>query len=348
MPESESTSFLPDWPRAGEPPLAAGIVKAVPEDFKVFELPVCLPDGAGEHLWLKIRKRGWNTSRVAAVLARWAEVRPRDVSYAGLKDRQAVTEQWFSIVLPGRETPALPAKWEPGIEVLELARHGRKLRRGALRGNRFEITLRDCRGERSAVAAMVERMAVEGVPNYFGDQRFGHNGANIPKARQMLRGKRRVRDREMRGLLISAARSLVFNEVLAARVVAGIWNRPLAGDLMMLEGGHSLFAVETVDDALRQRVATGEIDPTGPLPGAAGKLQVSADAAGLENQVCEAYQPIIKGLMKQRVDAARRPLRVVPKALVHEWMDENSLRLSFELPAGSYATAVLKELLAGP
>ena len=344
MPATEPTAFLPVWPTAGEPPLTRGRIKSRPEDFFVSEIPLALPEGEGEHLWVRVRKRGWNTTAVAALLAKHAGVGKRDVSHAGLKDRQAVTEQWFSIHLPGREA-RLPKTPDDGIEILEQRRHGRKLRRGALKGNRFEIVIRDCEGERVAVDGRLARIAAEGFPNYFGEQRFGRDGGNIPKARQMLRGKRRVRDREQRAMLISSARSLIFNDLLALRIERGCWRRPVPGDLMQLGGSNSLFHVETIDNELLQRAEAGEIHPTGLLAGDAAKLMPSGEALVLEQQILDAHAPLINGLRKQRVASARRALRVVPGGLDHTWLDDGSLRLALSLPPGSYATALLRELM---
>ncbi len=341
-----SDSPLPTWPCTAEPPLHHGVIKQIPADFRVTELPLLLPEGEGEHLWVNIRKTGWNTVGVAGLLSRATGARNGDVSYAGLKDRQAVTEQWFSIHLPGRETPRLPEVLADGVEVLEQQRHSRKLRRGALKGNRFEIVLRQCRGAHEDVAKTLARLQAQGFPNYFGEQRFGRDGANITKARQMLRGKRRVKDREQRSLLISSARSLVFNDVLALRVERGTWYRPLLGDLMLLGESNSLFSVDTIDDALLQRAENGEIHPSGPLPGTAGKTQTTAEAAALEQLVLEPHAAIVKGLTKQRVAASRRALRVMPQQLQSQWLDEETLALSFSLPPGSYATALLRELVS--
>ena len=344
MPATEPTVFLPVWPTAGEPPLTRGRIKSRPEDFLVNEIPLALPEGQGEHLWVRVRKRGWNTTAVAALLAKLAGVGRRDVSHAGLKDRQAVTEQWFSIHLPGREL-RLPETPDEGIEILEQRRHGRKLRRGALKGNRFEIVIRDCEGKREAVEDRLGRIAAEGFPNYFGEQRFGRDGGNIPKARQMLRGKRRVRDREQRAMLISTARSLIFNDLLALRIEKDCWRRPAPGDLMQLGDGNSLFHAEAIDDELLARAEAGEVHATGPLAGEAAKLTPSGEALALEQQILDAHAPLVNGLGKQRVASARRALRVLPGGLEHAWLDDTSLRLAFSLPPGSYATALLRELM---
>jgi len=344
MSAPKTTASLPQWPTTAPPPLRNAIVRQTPEDFRVTELPLVEPAGEGEHLWVWVRKRDHNTGAVASMLARAAGVRTRDVGYAGLKDRRAVTQQWFSIHLPGRSV-SLPTPLAEGVELLAQRRHGRKLRRGALRGNRFEIVLRACDGAPEAVEERLARLAREGFPNYFGEQRFGRDGGNIDKARQMLRGERRVRDREQRSLLISTARSLVFNDLLARRVERDCWQRPVAGDLMLLGDGNSLFAVEAIDDMLLERAERGEVHPAGPLPGRPGKLRPTAAAAAIEQPVLERHASLIEGLDRQRVDAGRRALRVMPVDLSHRWLDATTLRLRFALPPGGYATALLRELV---
>lgn len=347
MSSPDIPSSLPTWPSAANPPLSQCIIKQVPEDFHVIELPLVLPEGDGEHLWVNIRKTGWNTAAVAGLLARVTGADKRDVSYAGLKDRHAVTEQWFSIHLPGREMAPLPDTLGDGVEVLEQSRHSRKLRRGALKGNRFRLVLRGCQclESREVVTRTLARLEAQGFPNYFGEQRFGRAGANIAKARQMLRGKRRVKDREQRSLLISTARSLVFNDLLALRVTRGDWNQPLPGDLMLLGEGNSLFPVEHVDDLLLQRTANGDIHPSGPLPGTPGRTRTTSESAVLEECILERHAAIVRGLGKQRVTESRRALRVIPQGVQSTWLDENTLLLSFSLPPGSYATSLLRELV---
>lgn len=345
MSSAQPTANLPVWPTVGHPPLRAARIRAEINDFEVLEVPLIEPEGEGEHLWLRIRKRNRNTTDVAKLLAKLAEIPVRDVSFAGQKDRRAVTEQWFSLYLPGREVNDLAERiGDDQIEILEALRHNRKLRRGALKGNRFRIVLRDCEGDKNAVTVCLQRLTTEGIANYFGEQRFGRNGDNIVKARQMLRGKRRVNNREQRAMLISAARSLVFNDLLALRIQEGNWNQPLPGDLMLLGDGNSLFLTESIDEALLARTAAGEVHPSGPLPGAAGKLEPMAEAARLEQAVAEAHRGILTGLKKLRINASRRALRVMPRHLRHEWLDATALAVSFELPAGSYATALLREI----
>jgi tRNA pseudouridine13 synthase len=329
-------------PHVATPPLNAAVLRALPEDFVVEEqMPFALA-GAGEHLWLKVRKRGFNTEQVAKQLARLAGVTRREVGYAGMKDRHAVAVQWFSLYLPGRPDPdwgALP----DGMTIIEAARHTRKLKTGALSGNRFEIVLRDCEGDRPAVLQRSAEIRMRGVPNYFGEQRFGHGGGNIAEARAMFAGQNKRVDRKQSGIYLSAARSYLFNAVLAKRVLAGTWDVVMDGDAMILNGTRSFFVPAAADDTIRRRLAEGDIHPSGPLWGR-GELPTRAATGALEQAVAAEHPDLTRGLEQAGLDQERRALRVIPQDLQVEWLDDTSLRLRFGLPAGTYATALLREL----
>ena len=318
----------------------AALIRASAEDFRVTELPKVEPDGRGEHLLVRVRKRDANTPWVATQLARWAGVPARAVSYAGMKDRHAVTEQWFSVHCLGAE-PDPEAFDVPGAEILELHRHSRKLRRGALAGNAFVIVLRELTEDATLLATRAERLA-DGVPNRFGPQRFGRGGRNLVRAQRWFDGGAAPRDRLQRGLLISAARSALFNEILEARVAAGVWATPLAGDIMMLDGRGSRFAADRDDDTLTARCAAGDVHPSGPLWGEGGS-EATADAAVFERDVLERHPKLAAGL--ERVAAIeRRPLRVMPRGVKATVLARDALQLEFSLPPGAYATSVLDEL----
>ena len=330
------------WPRTAPPPLSQALLRVQPEDFVVEEQMPYVPEGRGEHLWLKVRKRGFNTDHVAKLLARIAGVTRREVGYAGMKDRNAVTVQWFSLHLPGRPDPswsALPA----GIEVLEAARHTRKLKTGALAGNCFTLVLRDCEGDANALAARVRAIAAHGVPNYFGEQRFGHDGDNIARARAMLAGTEPVGDRHLRGIYLSAARAFLFNEVLAARVRAGTWHSGLPGEAFMLAGSNSFFVVEAIDATLQARLAAYDIHPSGPLWGE-GEPPCRGVVHELEMAVGARHADLAAGLAAEGLRQERRALRLVPRELGVEAIEPSVWRLRFCLPAGSYATMVVREL----
>ncbi|MDG4553298.1 MAG: tRNA pseudouridine(13) synthase TruD [Candidatus Competibacter sp.] len=329
-------------PHAYGPPRSSGRLRAAPEDFRVREELDFAPDGAGEHVWLWVRKRGANTDWVARQLARRAGVPPSAVSYAGLKDRHAVTEQWFSIHLPGQADPDWSAGPDADFTVLKALRHSRKLRRGALRGNAFRIVARELNGDPTELTARFERIAATGVPNYFGEQRFGREGGNLERAAAMLEGREKVRDRQQRGLYLSAARSALFNAVLARRVAEGSWNRALPGEVLMLAGSHSIFAIEEADDAIRQRLAAFDLHPTGPLWGV-GELSSAGAARDLETAVVAARPLFRDGLAAAGLKQERRALRLMARDATLEWSEPGVAVLSFRLPAGAYATAVLRE-----
>lgn len=331
------------WPRARGAAVLTARFRASPEDFRVEELPSFEPSGAGEHLLLKIEKRGANTAYAARCLAQWAGVPESAVGYAGLKDRHAVTTQRFSVQLPGREAPDVAALESAGLRVLASARHSRKLPRGALAGNRFELHLREVQGVREDIEHRLHDIAARGLPNYFGEQRFGHGGDNIAAALAMFAG-RRVK-REQRSLLLSAARSHLFNEVLAARVAGGTWDEALDGEVWALDGSRSVFGPEPLDDALRARLLAFDIHPTGPMWGR-GALRSTGEAAELERAALA--DPVAlqlrEGLERAGLDQERRSLRLRPTAMSWNWPADDCLRLRFELPPGAYATVLLTEL----
>jgi len=322
--------------------MSHAILRRQPEDFQVTERMPIAPSGNGEHLWLRVRKRGFNTDDVARQLARLAGIARRDVGYAGMKDRRAVAEQWFSLHLPGRPEPewtGLP----PGVEILESVRHHRKLKTGALTGNCFTIVLRECHGDPNVVRARVETIRRDGVPNYFGEQRFGRDGSNVERARGMFSGAERPRDRHQQGIYLSAARSWIFNTVLAERVRAGTWNAILPGEACMLAGRNSFFVSEQPDETLHRRLADHDIHPSGPLWGE-GELPCLGVVRELEQRVAARLDDLAAGLAAAGLRQERRALRVVPEEIKTELLDADTWRLSFCLPAGSYATAVVREL----
>ena len=333
-------------PACGGPVLSARI-RVRPEDFRDEELDAFEASGEGEHLLLTVEKRGMNTGFVAGAIARWAGVPELAVGFAGLKDRHAVTVQRFSVQLPGREPPELSLLEQDGLRVLAHARHRRKLSRGALDGNRFTLVLRDVQGVRVAIEARLAQLAARGMPNAFGDQRFGHAGGNVGKALAMFaqgpRGKRM--GREQRSMLLSAARSALFNRVLAARVADGSWERGLEGEVWMLDGSRSVFGPEPWSAPLAQRLADFDIHPSGPLWGR-GALRSEGACRDLETGALddEVSRALRDGLERAGLEQERRALRVRPRKLPWDWPDAGSLRVTFALPPGSYATAMLEQL----
>lgn len=322
------------------PPLS-GRLRSVPEDFVVDEDLGFVPDGAGEHVFLRVEKRGANTDWVARELARFAGVGAEAVSYAGLKDRHAVTRQTFSLHLPGKRDPEWATLAHAEFRIIEAARHGRKLKRGALNGNFFQVMLRDVAGDRGAADRLIAAIAAGGVPNYFGEQRFGRGGANVERALAMFAG-RRVQRHE-RSLLLSAARSHLFNCVLAARVERGDWNRPLEGEVWMLAGSHSIFGPEPLTPELLERHTRGDIDPTGPLWGE-GELRSGAAVAELERAIAAQHAGLASGIVANGLRQERRALALRPRDLTANWLSDNQLELRFYLGSGAYATTLLREI----
>lgn len=326
-------------------PLARARVRAEPEDFQVFETLSFVPSGRGEHLFLRVRKRQWTTEAAAAALARALGVRRDQVSYAGMKDKQALTEQWFSVHLPGRGLELPLGELERGLWLVEATRNDRKLRRGALAGNRFRLLLRELdNNSTTALGARLVRIAWAGVPNYFGVQRFGRDGDNIALAQAFFSGSYRPRGRHLRGVLFSAARAQLFNEVLSRRVALGNWNTLLPGELAMLDGRGSFFAVDELSPQLQRRVRQLEIHPSGPLPGSGGQSPTAA-AGELEADVLQEAAELVAGLQRHGVEAARRALRLKVSDLHWRQPTADTLELGFSLPAGAYATTVLRELI---
>ena len=311
----------------------------------VDEISAIEPDGEGEHVLLQIRKRNTNTDWLAKQLARLALVAAKDVSYAGLKDRQAVTTQWFSVRLAGKDEPDWTDLNNDNIEVVQVHRHQRKLRRGALKGNRFELLIRELSCEPALLEARLEKIKRQGVPNYFGEQRFGIEGSNLAQARAMFEGKR-IKSRHQRSMYLSAARSQMFNHVLSQRVEQQSWNQAIAGDVMLLAGSNSYFTIDEIDNEIRQRVETFDIHPSGILWGRGAAL-VGSEAAALESELAEHFPLFCQGLEKAGLTQSRRALRVLPEKL--EWTyrpEQKQLALCFELPAGAYATVVLREIVS--
>jgi len=333
---------LPIWAFAYDSPAGEGEIRVLPEDFIVKETLSFEPSGSGEHVFLQIQKTGENTEFVARQLARFANVRQRDIGFAGLKDRHAVTTQWFSIWLPKGEQPNWQAFSSETIQVLTVTRHARKLKRGVLANNGFVLTIRNWLGDKEKTITQLNALKNHGVPNYYGSQRFGHHGQNVVKALEMFAGKKT--GREQRSLYLSAARSFLFNQILSTRIEQENWASGLDGDVFMIEGSRSLFTCEKIDEAIATRLAENQLHPTGTLFGK-GNTRLTSNALALEQTVFEKFSPLTQGLLACDLETDRRALRVMPQNLTWQF-SENTLQLSFNLPAGSYATSVLREIIA--
>jgi tRNA pseudouridine13 synthase len=338
MPAPESR--LPDWQRAHGAPLFRAVIKQSPADFEVTEVLGFDLSDDGEHDFLWIEKQNANTAWVARQLARHAGVPAKDVGYAGLKDRHAVTRQWFSVRRPSGAGTDWEAAEIAGVRILETRRNRRKLRRGAHAGNAFRIVVRAADCPAPQVDERLGRIAAAGVPNYFGPQRFGRDGGNLGLARSLFAGTRLQRDR--RSIALSAARSYLFNEVLSRRVAERTWDRALAGDLVSLDGRASFFPVPTVTDDILTRVENLDLHPTGPLWGRPD-IVPDGQPARTEREVAERHADLSGGLEAAGAAMGRRALRTVPRQLI--WRNfGGTLSLSFQLERGAFATALLREI----
>lgn len=323
-------------------PESTGDLRTAPEDFKVFELLPFSPSGEGEHLLLFIEKTGVNTVFVARQLAKHFGVKEMHVTYAGLKDRNAVTQQWFGVHLPGKQVDDVSVIDIEGVTVLSSARHNKKLKTGVLLGNRFELTLRNISSIED-VLERFEKVKVTGVPNYFGEQRFGFNGGNLDRAVALFNGQK-VKDKKKRGMYLSAARSYLFNQLIAARIKQSIFSSPLAGDVFMLSGSQSIFKATPEDENIEVRLSSHDIDITAPMWGR-GQLLTESAANELEQKTVENDRILCQGLENQGLKQERRRIRLTPLQPKVTKIDKQSCILSFILPAGSYATAVLREVI---
>ncbi len=320
---------LPDWARAHGAPLFSAVIRSEAGEFDVTEELGFEFNSDGEHDYLFVEKTNANTEWVSRQLAQHADVPARDVGYAGLKDRHAVTRQWFSV--PRWHSPDWSRLEHEGVRVLDLQRHSRKLRRGAHMGNRFRIVLRGALPHRDELNERLAVIAASGVPNYFGEQRFGRGGGNVALADDWARGKKLPRHK--RSFAISAARSYLFNQFLDARVRAGNWNRLLEGDVANLDGSGSVFTASALDDDLVRRCEQMDLHPAGPLYG---------DGSSVSG-VSAAHESWLAALTNARVKPANRSLRLRVADL--EWAAaDDSLVLDFALGRGAFATSVLREI----
>ncbi|RLB59461.1 MAG: tRNA pseudouridine(13) synthase TruD [Deltaproteobacteria bacterium] len=331
------------WPGLLPPPTHGCLIKVEPEDFQVDEIPAYRPSGSGDHLLVLVEKRNHTTPRLARALARHLRLAEFDVGMAGLKDRRALTRQWLS--LPASCAGQLDDFHMEGVRLLEVARHNNKLKTGHLKGNRFRILLRECpAGAVADIRTRAERLLASGVPNYFGPQRFGHEGSSLAEGLDILHGRRGARrGRELR-LKLSAVQSKLFNDVLAGRIRQGILGRALAGDVMCFDGSRSLFTC-TEPEADQPRVERLEIHPTGPLFGPR-MMAAGGEVGRLEQQVAAESRVDLKLFERFRklMRGGRRPLRLRLADFAMDSTPQGPV-LTFTLPPGCYATVVLRELV---
>ena len=333
--------MLPEFNYLYGKPTVTGFVKQEAADFVVIEDLGFELTGEGEHVFVSVRKTGENTLYVARELAKAAGVAAKHVSYAGLKDRHAITEQWFGIHLPGKDTPDFSVIETEQIQVLKVTRHNKKLRTGALKGNHFTLRMTEL-SDTSGLADRLDKIKSHGVPNYFGEQRFGRDGGNIDHAREMFAGKK-VKDRNKRSFYLSAARSLMFNQVVSERIDKNLWQQALAGDCFILQGSNSFFVEETLNEDVLARLAAGQIQLSAPLVGKGDSI-AKADAEAFEQSVLAPSADLVDGLVAAGLRQERRSLILQPQGLDYV-LAEQTLVVSFYLPAGCFATSVVRELI---
>lgn len=320
----------------------AGRIKLHPEDFEVEEVPAYTPTGEGEHLYLWVEKRSMGTDYFHRQIARRLGIGNEDVGTAGLKDRHAVTRQWVSV--PAGCEPALGQLDGDGIRVLSVSRHTNKLKTGHLRGNRFRILVRQvdpAAGER--LPPLLDRLRHQGLPNFYGPQRFGRDGETLTIGLELLHGGGRRVGHFLRRFALSAVQSAVFNHHLATRMADGLLHRVLAGDVMAKWPFGGMFVAEDFERE-QARMDAREIVPTGPIFGRkmfapageqAAREQASLAEAGLKVEAFHGFGKLLSGTRRY--------------TLVHiddltAAVEPDGVRLAFTLPAGSYATVLLREL----
>ena len=318
-------------------------IKSTPEDFEVHEIPAYSPTGRGEHLFVHFEKVGFNTHEAVTRIARALGVDPREAGVAGMKDRQAVTRQWASF-FKGDAAVAGSLQLD-GIRILDAVAHEQKLRTGHLAGNRFSLVLRDVDETRKQdIEVLLKRLEQTGVPNYFGEQRFGRDQRNVSDAREwIVNGGRAPREQFRRKLLVSTLQSEIFNEALANRLRDGLFDSAVDGDLLRKEDTGGLFTTDDLSDA-DGRVKSWEISPTGPIFGASMRWpeRVAKEREEHALTACGVTMAHFEAVRRSG-EGSRRVYRIRPRELSSEWLGMNSLRLVFTLPKGAYATVLMRE-----
>ena len=322
-------------------PQQTGRLKAEFADFIVREELGYPLAGEGEFVAVKVRKTNANTLFVGEQLAKFVGISAKNMSYAGLKDRHAVTEQWFCLHLAGKETPDFSAFECEGVEILEVTRHNRKIRTGALEGNHFELLLRDV-VETDELKQRLNQLQEIGFPNYFTEQRFGRDGHNLTQAQRWASGEISVKDRKKRSFYLSAARSEVFNLVVSQRIADQQMQTVLLGDYLQLAGSNSFFEVKAEDlMQSQQRLDENDVLLTAPL---IGENSLQQNGNECEEAIVAQHENLINLMKKERMNAARRAKLCKLQDLRWQFEPEG-LRLTFFLNSGSYATGLVRELI---
>ena len=335
------------WQYLHGKPESTGKLKVQNDDFVVREILGYEPCGEGEHIYLWCRKTGLNTAFVAEQIAKFCQLPLRAVTYAGRKDKHAITEQWIGVHLPGKGDFDWQTLKLEGLEIISAKRHNKKLRTGVLKGNRFELMLRSIT-QPDALVARLELIKSHGVPNYFGQQRFGESryhpgGSNLALAEKMIAGEE-IRNRNKRSMAISAMRSWLFNEFVSKRIASGCYQKVITGDPLILAGSNSFFVAEKNDETLAQRLATGDIQISAPMWGK-GDLAAQHDALIWEQEVARHHLPLAQSLENLGLKQERRAISLLPAKMQWNFVDDG-VKIAFDLPSGCFATSVVRELIS--
>lgn len=341
-------------------PAVSAKLKVALTDFKVEENLGFEPTSSGEHIFLKVKKINLSTLDVARKLSEITGLKMSSIGYSGMKDKRAECVQWFSIPFQEELENLIGSLENDQLMVITKHLNTRKLRIGSHKENNFRIKLRDCRGEKSEFERRLYRVMEQGIPNYFGVQRFGKHMNNIRTVMNLAQErpnlltpefskKRMAKSVLNKGILISAARSYVFNQVLSTRIKSGNWNEYVPGDVINLDGTDSYFLVanDQWDDTLEERLNNFDIHISGPLAGIIAqeyKYVTKSKAADIEGVYLIKFRPLVKKLIEMNVLASRRPMRFRPKDLRWSWEGDDILDLSFSLRRGCYATSLLREV----
>lgn len=322
-----------------EHPICGGIIKHNPEDFQVFEVPLYQAEGSGDHVFFNVVKRDIDHETLLRILVKALDVSRSDFGVAGIKDKRAITSQWLSA--PARALERIEQFQHPAIELSEVALHSNKLRRGHLRGNRFRCLVRDASGRPSQ--ELIDNVRFRGVPNFYDSQRFGRQGSTLKAGLRLVQGL--VEHQPSRSLLrlqLSAVQSLGFNHVLRRRIETGRLEVPMLGDLARVRGSGGIFWIDDLADATN-RLSEKTIELTGPMVGVKER-QARHDAGAFETEALAelGLAPALFEPWKKLCRGARRPLMMCAEGLTVTPVDRG-LWIEFSLPAGAYATTILRE-----
>ncbi len=340
-PSTEESTIQVNWPKAYPELNISGQFRVSDEDFQVTELSSRRLKESGPHMFLFIQKQGANTQWLARKLANHAKLDLKDIGYAGLKDRHGITRQWFSLPIKNTEPDLTHLFNKPEFTLLKKGYYGVKLKRGALGGNEFRLVIRNIVGDKALLNQRLELIRARGVPNYFGPQRFGHDFENIKQAYKFFETGKRPRNRQKTSMYISAARSLLFNDMLAKRVESQCWDQPINGEVYGFSGSMKGFSQEnTAQELMRWR--NQNIHPTCAMWGKNTSLATD-QLLTLENNVANEHALLNEGLIKQGLKQERRASRLLLPDLFWFWQGDD-LVLRFSLASGYFATSILREL----